>query len=323
MGSIDGRGKISPTRLNISGENQPSRPEIEEMLETHALDFEKSRRMKSTEDRYCGWVTSAQLDTNDFSDRDAWDYGSASVFYFREDRKVVDASNKKRLINQRIKLWLAENGRQRAPATVKQEIKDSVDAELTASAPIRAKIVQVAIQWDEQWAVVLSQSDDVVDTIIKLLNTTFGETDIRFSRTQAEDVLGEEVEVGFGLLLLNKLWDKLDKEKALEIGDFEFSLGNNAMLSSEGGTTTIKGGIKREEIEAASTEGKRLQNLGIAFDRNENNYELTVLSDLKIKDLVRPPMVSEQDGGSVLIGMSMYDEAYQAIKAIASWAREA
>jgi hypothetical protein len=34
-------------------------------------------------------------------------------------------------------------------------------------------------------------------------------------------------------------------------------------------------------------------------------------------------MVSEQDGGSVLIGMSMYDEAYQAIKAIASWAREA
>lgn len=320
---IEGRGRYSPTHLLVNLDNGINKEQIESMLGDHAISFERSARMGSSEDRNVGWAASAEMDEADFSNRDSWDFNSVSIFYLREDRKVIDTAAKKRLVTSRIKLWLEENGRQRCPASIKAEIKTAADVEMAAKAPVKAKIVEVCVHWDDGWAVVSSQTESSVDMAIKLLNQTFKNV-ASFTRKKLEDMIEDEVDdaASAGAQILEKLWNHLDQEGELTVDGASIELGSTAVLSSERGKTTIKGDLTREEIEAAATAGgrKTFEALGIKVCREERDFELTILAaGFMMKDLVRPPFPGDSREADVLIGTDLYNEAHELVCAIARW----
>lgn len=320
---IEGRGRYSPTHLLVNLDNGINKEQIESMLGDHAISFERSARMGSSEDRNVGWAASAEMDEADFSNRDSWDFNSVSIFYLREDRKVIDTAAKKRLVTSRIKLWLEENGRQRCPASIKAEIKTAADVEMAAKAPVKAKIVEVCVHWDDGWAVVSSQTESSVDMAIKLLNQTFKNV-ASFTRKKLEDMIEDEVNdaASAGAQILEKLWNHLDQEGELTVDGASIELGSTAVLSSERGKTTIKGDLTREEIEAAATAGgrKTFEALGIKICREERDFELTILAaGFMMKDLVRPPFPGDSREADVLIGTDLYNEAHELVCAIARW----
>lgn len=320
---IEGRGRYSPTHLLVNLDNGINKEQIESMLGDHAISFERSARMGSSEDRNVGWAASAEMDEADFSNRDSWDFNSVSIFYLREDRKVIDTAAKKRLVTSRIKLWLEENGRQRCPASIKAEIKTAADVEMAAKAPVKAKIVEVCVHWDDGWAVVSSQTESSVDMAIKLLNQTFKNV-ASFTRKKLEDMIEDKVDdaASAGAQILEKLWNHLDQEGELTVDGASIELGSTAVLSSERGKTTIKGDLTREEIEAAATAGgrKTFEALGIKICREERDFELTILAaGFMMKDLVRPPFPGDSREADVLIGTDLYNEAHELVCAIARW----
>lgn len=320
---IEGRGRYSPTHLLVNLDDGINKEQIESMLGDHAISFERSARMGSSEDRNVGWAASAEMDEADFSNRDSWDFNSVSIFYLREDRKVIDTAAKKRLVTSRIKLWLEENGRQRCPASIKAEIKTAADVEMAAKAPVKAKIVEVCVHWDDRWAVVSSQTESSVDMAIKLLNQTFKGV-ASFTRKKLDDMIEDEVDdaASAGAQILEKLWNHLDQEGELTVDGASVELGSTAVLSSERGKTTIKGDLTREEIEAAATAGgrKTFEALGIKVCREERDFELTILAaGFMMKDLVRPPFPGDSREADVLIGTSLYEEAHELVCAIARW----
>lgn len=320
---IEGRGRYSPTHLLVNLDNGINKEQIESMLGDHAISFERSAKMGSSEDRNVGWAASAEMDEADFSNRDSWDFNSVSIFYLREDRKVIDTAAKKRLVTSRIKLWLEENGRQRCPASIKAEIKTAADVEMAAKAPVKAKIVEVCVHWDDGWAVVSSQTESSVDMAIKLLNQTFKNV-ASFTRKKLEDMIEDEVDdaASAGAQILEKLWNHLDQEGELTVDGASIELGSTAVLSSERGKTTIKGDLTREEIEAAATAGgrKTFEALGIKICREERDFELTILAaGFMMKDLVRPPFPGDSREADVLIGTDLYNEAHELVCAIARW----
>lgn len=320
---IEGRGRYSPTHLLMSLDGRVNKEQVEALLSEHAIDFGRSARMGSSEDRNVGWATSAEVDEADFSNRDSWDFDSISMIYLREDRKVIDTAAKKRLVTSRIKLWLEENGRQRCPASIKAEIKTAADVEMAAKAPVKAKIVEVCVHWDDRWAVVSSQTESSVDMAIKLLNQTFKGV-ASFTRKKLDDMIEDEVDdaASAGAQILEKLWNHLDQEGELTVDGASVELGSTAVLSSERGKTTIKGDLTREEIEAAATAGgrKTFEALGIKVCREERDFELTILAaGFMMKDLVRPPFPGDSREADVLIGTSLYEEAHELVCAIARW----
>jgi len=321
---IEGRGRYSPTHLMVepAGGDRIDKAQIEGCLTGHAIDFGRSAKMSSTEDRNIGWATSSEVDEADFSKLDSWDFNSVSLIYWREDRKVIDTAAKKRVISSRIKAWLEENNRQRCPATVKAEIKLNVDTEMALKAQVKAKIVEVAIHWDSRWAVISCQTDSTVDVIIKLLNQTFKGAVATFSRKRVDDMIEGDADENFGVKLIEKLWNKLDQDGDLSIDGAAVELGSTAILSSERGKTTIKGDLTREEIEAAAAAGGRkvFEALGIKLTRSERDFELTILADrLTMKDLVRPPFMGDSKEADLLIGMDLYSEAHELVCSLARW----
>lgn len=321
---IEGRGRYSPTHLLMSLDGRVNKEQVEALLSEHAIDFGRSARMSSSEDRNVGWATSAEVDEADFSNRDSWDFDGVSMVYLREDRKVIDTAAKKRLVASRVKLWLEENDRQRCPATIKTEIKVSADVEMAMKAQVKAKIVEVAIHWNSGWAVVSSQTESSVDMAIKLLNQTFKGMATSFTRKKLDDMIEDEVDdaASAGAQILEKLWSHLDQEGELTVDGASIELGSTAVLSSERGKTTIKGDLTREEIEAAATAGgrKTFEALGIKVCREERDFELTILAaGFMMKDLVRPPFAGDSRETDILIGTSMYEEAHELVCAIARW----
>lgn len=320
---IESRGRYSPTHLLMKINKDLSKEEIEERLTERAINFDRSARMKSTEDRNAGWAASAEIDDADFSNRDKWDFNNISIIYFREDRKIVDSAAKKRLIASRIKAWLEENHRERCPAVVKHEIKMGVDNEMSTNAPIKARIVEVAINWHEKWAVISSQTDSIADIVITLLNSTFGDA-ASFSRKKIEDMIGDEVgdRLGCAVQILKNVWNHLDELGSLDLEGASISLGSTAVLSSSAGKTTIKGEVNREEVEAAATATglKSFEALGIKATREELDFEFTILAQgFMIKDLVRPPFSGDSREADLLLGSDLYSQAHNLVCAIACW----
>jgi|LauGreDrversion2_3_1035106.scaffolds.fasta_scaffold01517_4 hypothetical protein len=320
---IEGRGRYSPTHLLMNLDGRVNKEQVEALLSEHEINFGRSAKMNSSEDRNVGWATSAEVDEADFSNRDSWDFDSVSMIYLREDRKVIDTAAKKRLVASRIKLWLEENNRQRCPATIKADIKMNVDVEMAMKAQIKAKIVEVAIHWNSSWAVVSSQTESSVDTAIKLLNQTFKGM-ASFTRKKLDDMIEDEVDdaASAGAQILEKLWNHLDQEGDLTVDGASIELGSTAVLSSGRGKTTIKGDLTREEIEAAATAGgrKTFEALGIKICREERDFELTILAaGFMMKDLVRPPFPGDSREADILIGTDLYNEAHEVVCAIARW----
>jgi hypothetical protein len=335
-----GRGRLSPTHLKIEMTGEyPGSAGLQEAIESRQIEFDRSSRLKHPEERNAGWTTSSDTDEVNFGNLDLWYYNNVIKFFFREDRKRVDTAAVKRKCNQRIAAWLTENNRQRAPVAIKAEIKEGVLAELTKNAPVSARIVELAIDWSEGYAIVSSQSDSSVDQVIKLLNATFREIGASFSRLTLKELAGEKkieearsiegvsqiLQEGIkGPKLLEDLWRTLEDDE-IWVEDYKVTMGERAVLSGADATTTIRGPLNEEEMAAALRDEKSLTSLGLAFTKaGEHDFEMTVAVDkdsILIKDLIRPPWLegSDEIGANILIGMSLYWDAFSLVKLLIQW----
>jgi putative component of toxin-antitoxin plasmid stabilization module len=334
-----GRGRLSPTHLKIEMRGEyPGSAGLQEAIESRQIDFDRSSRLNHPAERNAGWATSSDTDEVRFDNLDLWYYNNVTKFFFREDRKRVDTAAVKRKCNQRISDWLTENNRQRAPVAIKAEIKEQVLAELTRGAPVSARIVELAIDWSAGYAIVSSQSGSSVDQVIKLLNATFRGIGASFSRLTLKDLAGEKIEEAKtiedvarslhgnikGPKLLEDLWRTLEGDE-IWVEDYKVTMGERAVLSGADATTTLRGPLNEEEMAAALRDEKSLTSLGLAFTKaDEHDFEMTIAVDqdlILIKDLIRPPLIESSDeiGVNILIGMSLYWDAFSLVKLLIQW----
>ena len=70
-----------------------------------------------------GWVRADNLLETDFSNRDQWLYTHYVMAGMRIDKKALPMPLVRAMVEQRIATWCEENGRARAPASVRTDIR--------------------------------------------------------------------------------------------------------------------------------------------------------------------------------------------------------
>jgi DNA recombination-dependent growth factor C len=140
-----------------------------------------------------GWVRVQNLLDTDFDDTNQWLFQNYAVFALRVDVKTLPARLLAAHVDKRCRAWAAERGVGRAPATVRQEIKEALETEWLARALPRVAVTEIAWNVVSGTAIVGATSDKVIDRIRKRFSATFRMDLIPWSPLDAsEDVAQRE-----------------------------------------------------------------------------------------------------------------------------------
>lgn len=122
-----------------------------------------------------GWCLADNLLDTDFAvARDRWLFNQYAVLGVRVERKVIPAPLLRAELDRRIRAWCAEHRRERAPASVRTEIRELLEDELLARTLPRVAVHEVVWNLVEGWILVGHGSEAVVDLVKKLMRDTFG-----------------------------------------------------------------------------------------------------------------------------------------------------
>jgi DNA recombination-dependent growth factor C len=121
-----------------------------------------------------GWVRSDNLLQTDFSDRDKWLYTHYVMAGMRMDKKTLPMPLVRAMVEQRIADWCEENGRAKAPASVRADIRSHLESDMLARTLPTVKVVQFCWHLAEGWILFENTSDRVNDSFRTLVRNAFG-----------------------------------------------------------------------------------------------------------------------------------------------------
>jgi DNA recombination-dependent growth factor C len=110
----------------------------------------------------------------DFHDLSTWNLSPYVFFALRIDDKKVPAKRLKARVDERVKEWCRANLRERAPSSVKQEIKEQVELELLPRCMPSSKVISIVWHTGEGWILLSTRTTSQVDAVRKLLHRAFG-----------------------------------------------------------------------------------------------------------------------------------------------------
>lgn len=110
----------------------------------------------------------------DFQDLSTWNLSPYAFFALRIDDKKVPAKRLKARVDERVKAWCHANLRERAPAAVKQEIKEQVELELLPRCMPSSKVISIVWHTADGWLLLSTRTTSQVDAVRKLLHRAFG-----------------------------------------------------------------------------------------------------------------------------------------------------
>lgn len=163
------------TRLRLAAPYTPTDPTgtMMEALQSHAfLDYltptQKGQRV--------GFARADQplVLPADFHDLSTWNLSPYAFFALRIDDKKVPAKRLKARVDERVKEWCRANLRERAPSSVKQEIKEQVEMELLPRCMPSSKVISIVWHTGEGWILLSTRTTSQVDAVRKLLHRAFG-----------------------------------------------------------------------------------------------------------------------------------------------------
>jgi hypothetical protein len=110
----------------------------------------------------------------DFDDGSLWVLHPTVVLAWREDTKKVPPKRLKAALDEATKAWCKANLRDRCPAMVKTEIKESIELALLPRCMPASKVVNIVWNFVEGWVLLSTRSASAVEGIRKRLHRAFG-----------------------------------------------------------------------------------------------------------------------------------------------------
>jgi len=121
-----------------------------------------------------GWVSAHNLLDTEFSDINTWLYDRYAYFALRVDKKSVPAKFLRAHLQKRLEAWCKANNRPKAPAAVKEELKEALEMELLQRCLPRVQTWEVLWNLNDGWAVFTNDSELPNERFQKLFLRTFG-----------------------------------------------------------------------------------------------------------------------------------------------------
>ena len=165
-------GAMSVRRFEVLG-TPPKNFENDYVDAFHDNAFRTNTDVLSEEIR-CGWSTIHNLLDQDFSDFERW-YAEPYIFaMMRIDKKTVPANYMRAMVKQKMEDWCAANSKDRVPAKVKREIKETTKNDLLSKTLPKVKTVEFCWNVQEAYLILHTSSKTVIEQFIKLFFESFG-----------------------------------------------------------------------------------------------------------------------------------------------------
>lgn len=121
-----------------------------------------------------GWVQVHNLLDAEFDDYNRWLYNDVILIALRVDKKRLPAKLFKATFEKRCAKWCAEKEVERCPASVRQEIKETLEEEWLARTLPTVSVTEAAWHINRGWLLVHSLSETVAERYRKRFFQTFG-----------------------------------------------------------------------------------------------------------------------------------------------------
>ena len=128
-----------------------------------------------------GWCQVHNYLDVDFVDLNQWLYSHYVVAALRIERYIIPARVFRAHLDLRLRAWCAENGRNKAPTSIRQEFKDVLELELMAKTRPTVHLHQFAWNTIDRWIAFLHTGEHANDLFRKLFRETFGLVLVPFS----------------------------------------------------------------------------------------------------------------------------------------------
>ena len=149
------------------------RQRFEDALTDHA--FREPHSVTKGEETV-GWVRTDNLLDTDFSNRDKWLYSHYLMAGMRVDKKTLPAALVRAMVEKRIAEWCEENGRARAPASVRSDVRTNIENDLLARTLPTVKMIPFCWNMPEGWLLFENTSDRINERFRALFRNSFGVT---------------------------------------------------------------------------------------------------------------------------------------------------
>lgn len=173
------KGALTVRRYRVAGTPPDDfRSTYPELLQTHA--FHEPMGMTRSEEIE-GWVLVQNLLDTDFTNLDRWLYNQYLVAALRVDKKTLPSKLLAAMLEKRIQAWCQEHRRERAPASVRTELKELLEDEMYGRTLPRVAVHEFCWNLVENWVIFFNTSDAPNDRFRKRFRDTFGLALIPFS----------------------------------------------------------------------------------------------------------------------------------------------
>lgn len=166
------KGALSVARFSVLGHvpEESLRSWLQTQLEGRA--FREPIGIQRSE-QISGWVLASNLLDTDFSG-DGWMFNHYVVLSLRVDRKVLPTRTVKAMLEKRMRAWCQEHSRERAPASVRTEIRELLEDELYARTMARSTTIDIWWNLVDGYVVTSNASEAGKDLLRKTFRDTFG-----------------------------------------------------------------------------------------------------------------------------------------------------
>ena len=172
-------GSLTVRRYRVAGDVPDDfRTRYAEALDEYAF---KAPASSSHEGEVLGWCQVHNLLDTSFERLDKWLYNHYAVAALRIDKKSVPAKLFKATLDKRIEAWCQENGRQKAPASVRSDIKDALKADMLSRTLPRVAAHEWCWNIVDGWVIFHNTSERANDMFRTLFRQTFGLALLPFS----------------------------------------------------------------------------------------------------------------------------------------------
>jgi DNA recombination-dependent growth factor C len=166
------KGGLTVRRYRAVGEvPETFRQDYEEALQKNA--FHEPRSVVHGEEVE-GWVLVQNLLDTDFSLREKWLMNQYIVAGLRVDKRTVPANLFRAHLEKRLEAWCRENNRQKAPATVKGDLREALQTEFLMKTLPRVSVFEFCWSLADGWVLFSNTSDIANDRFRKRFRKTFG-----------------------------------------------------------------------------------------------------------------------------------------------------
>lgn len=194
------KGALTATRFKVVGDFPD---DWVEALESHWFRPSLSPTVKRT----VGWCVIDAPEEGGAEAINRWSLPNYILLGYRIDEKKINKPMFKALLQVRIKAWCKANARERVPASVKQELSETLEMEMLQQTLPSLKVIEVAISLVDRWALIGSMAEGMIEEILKAL---FKVTGLRFlldGHLGSVDSIGNELEVDRTMAAARHFWD--------------------------------------------------------------------------------------------------------------------